>query len=533
MHMVNLVVDHATGKRTRSANREVVDSFEECESLRRKTAATFGYIYSKQAKQRAINYQTRNSAIGQSTIRLGVDNDTRIAGTRRMYQHALRSRYTLPVYFSQESTAIQAKYSLTDSDFEKIAEFEAVISPICDLAFSLQKDSRPTGSSSFMFITEAKVKMTKQAYPVVDVQFPVDDDLKWDASTLYKKLPMKQKRSGDLGPEGQILHERLLVEMDRYFPQPDKFQLIAMFCDPVMMTSGIRYMRTPLMGQSEQCDRGWELFKKAIVDEANLLYCRSGPAASQGKGVLYPEDNDDDACDLFAMAMASSEGTAAVNSGTAVTDDPGSKAAEEIRRWEALSVDWDQFLCHQQGISPYSATDRRRVQQGHPGVLIHLVDTLLWWRLNAATFRLVSRVSARYMAKPDANSLQERVFSFCKLVDSPLRRRLGKDKFEMISILAFNKQYLLERGKMDSKEQTKQLLSALKSTNSTRSAIKVVAEFFEYSPDDFEACDDDENHENDEIAETGGDDTLYDTLLGAGKFSSMIQVAANEKRPRS
>ena len=121
------------------------------------------------------------------------------------------------------------------------------------------------------------------------------------------------------------------------------------------------------------------------------------------------------------------------------------------------------------------------------------------------------------------------MFSFSKLVDSPLRRRLGQDKFEMLSILAFNKQYMLEMGNMDSKEQTKQLLSALKSTNSIRSAIKVVAEFFEYSLGDFEA-NDDENHE---IAEAGGDGTVYDMLLGAGKLSSMIQAAANKKRPRS
>ena len=106
MHIVNLVVDHAIGKRTRSVNRKVVDLFEECEPLRWKTAATFWFMYSKQAKQYSINYQTRNSVIGQSTIRLGVDHDTRISGMRWMYRYASRLHYTLPVYLSQESTVI-------------------------------------------------------------------------------------------------------------------------------------------------------------------------------------------------------------------------------------------------------------------------------------------------------------------------------------------------------------------------------------------------------------------------------------------
>jgi hypothetical protein len=54
----------------------------------------------------------------------------------------------------------------------------------------------------------------------------------------------------------------------------------------------------------------------------------------------------------------------------------------------------------------------------------------------------VSRIAARVLARPDANSLQERVFSFFKRIDSPLRQQLGDDKFGMLSVLAFNRQFI-------------------------------------------------------------------------------------------
>jgi hypothetical protein len=67
---------------------------------------------------------------------------------------------------------------------------------------------------------------------------------------------------------------------------------------------------------------------------------------------------------------------------------------------------------------------------------------LHWYKVNGSKHQLVSRIAARVLARPDANSLQERVFSFCKRIDSPLRQQLGDDKFGMLSVLAFNRQFI-------------------------------------------------------------------------------------------
>ncbi|KDO24210.1 hypothetical protein SPRG_10639 [Saprolegnia parasitica CBS 223.65] len=74
--------------------------------------------------------------------------------------------------------------------------------------------------------------------------------------------------------------------------------------------------------------------------------------------------------------------------------------------------------------------------------LSNLVVVNLWWYKNGCHLRLVERIAARELTRPDSNAFQQRVFSFCKLIDSPLRQNLGNTKFEMLLVLAFNKRTL-------------------------------------------------------------------------------------------
>ncbi len=60
MHLANLACDHATGKRKRTVNKEVVDSFKECEDLRLAVHRMIRYVLNKKAKSRKINYKKRN-----------------------------------------------------------------------------------------------------------------------------------------------------------------------------------------------------------------------------------------------------------------------------------------------------------------------------------------------------------------------------------------------------------------------------------------------------------------------------------------
>jgi hypothetical protein len=84
-HLANLACDHTTGKRKRTLNKEIVDSFEECKDLCLAVRRMIGYVWNKKAKSRKINSEKRNEQIGYNVIKVGVDNDTRISGYERMY----------------------------------------------------------------------------------------------------------------------------------------------------------------------------------------------------------------------------------------------------------------------------------------------------------------------------------------------------------------------------------------------------------------------------------------------------------------
>jgi hypothetical protein len=86
MHLANLACDHATGKRKRMVNKEIVDSFKECEDLRLAVRRMIGYVWNKKAKSLKINYEKRNEQIGYNVIKVGINNDMRISGYARMYQ---------------------------------------------------------------------------------------------------------------------------------------------------------------------------------------------------------------------------------------------------------------------------------------------------------------------------------------------------------------------------------------------------------------------------------------------------------------
>jgi hypothetical protein len=141
MHLANLACDHATRKRKRTVNKEIVNSFEECEDLRLAVRRMIRYVWNKKAKSRKINYEKRNEQIGYNVIKVGIDNDTRISGYARMYQQALRCKWTLHQYFAHEKSLVCNAYELSNERWQSVAEVEAIIRSVCTLSFTTQIDS--------------------------------------------------------------------------------------------------------------------------------------------------------------------------------------------------------------------------------------------------------------------------------------------------------------------------------------------------------------------------------------------------------
>ncbi|EQC28777.1 hypothetical protein SDRG_13460 [Saprolegnia diclina VS20] len=111
---------------------------------------------------------------------------------------------------------------------------------------------------------------------------------------------------------------------------------------------------------------------------------------------------------------------------------------------------------------------------------------------------LVPKASVRKAApqKPASNSTEkasnERVFSLCKLIDSPLRQNLGDVKFEMLLVLAFNKEFI----RSETDDAT--LADALESTTSASQAAATLVNLFDLDANN------DETESGINIAETLG-----------------------------
>ena len=483
MHMCNLVADHASGKKVRTRQKVVVDEFAECEALRQKTHAMIKFITSKKAKQRMINYRSRNAQAGKQTIRLGLDNDTRIGGTRRMYEQVLRSRYCIPLYFNQEKTDISQKYSFTDEEWELIAGFEAILRPVCNLSFSVQTDSRPTGGVSWLKIVCCKMSMIQEYYKIVNVAFADNIEDRWDTRSAFVHLPTTKVAASELHPLVAKLRTRLKDELDKYFLEPSDLQCLAMIVDPVMLTTGLPILS--MLGHQMIVDRSLSIFKEKLLEEATCGV-QQQQGASDGDGCDEDDDahlgssDDEDEEDDWARVVRKTKAMSAGSLELGPTPRTAmSTAVDEANNaytaWTSMRVDWLGFLTKVQKISK-ADLDIKKVKRDDCLYLAEHVDILLWWRENASLHRLTARVAAPPIAKPEANSFQERVFSCASLIDSDLRQSLGNEKFEMMCVLSFNKS-TLKTFRNDS-TTLKSLIESLDSASSASQAAEIMIDFY-------------------------------------------------------
>jgi hypothetical protein len=127
------------------------------------------YVWNKKAKSRKINYKKRNEQIDYNMIKVSIDNDTRILGYTRMYQQALRCKWTLHQYFAHEKSLVCNTYELSDERWQFVAKVEAIIRSICALSFMTQIDSRLIASANQPNIVKTKIVARQMTYSVVNI----------------------------------------------------------------------------------------------------------------------------------------------------------------------------------------------------------------------------------------------------------------------------------------------------------------------------------------------------------------------------
>jgi hypothetical protein len=322
--------------------------------------------------------------------------------------------------------------------------------------------------------------LSRTSFKVVDVTHPEDDDERWDSRLIFHRLPVVVIQVEHLRADAQFLRQRLIGEMDQYFYLPTEDELIATIVDPATWTTAIKVLRR--LGHGARVDRAIYLFKAELLKESKRRQVvdkepeaqRTDPQVIPCSSSLFQDimgaeadHTNDDNIDGFVSAQA-------------VADDAYAK-------WTALSVNWHHFLKAEQ---KKKDLDEPAALANDCFYLARTVDRLLWFKLNVGSYRLVSSIAARKLAPPSCNALQERVFSFCALIDTKLRQNLSTDKFEMLTVLAFNQEAI---NCIDSKSSTSlsHLIEHLHCATSASTAAERIIKYYDLDVDDHDGDDSD------------------------------------------
>ncbi len=155
MHHIDLSMEHALDQTKRTKQKEVIDEFDDCNNLWLKLKTALSYLTSKQAKKRFAKYTESYKEFGK-VLTLEVPNDTRVGGTKRMFESTLRSLHALKVYaFSKEDFA---KLLPTSDKWFQIAEYDAILNEVYRLSMSCQTDT--AGYILIAFLRRHYVKLS-------------------------------------------------------------------------------------------------------------------------------------------------------------------------------------------------------------------------------------------------------------------------------------------------------------------------------------------------------------------------------------
>jgi hypothetical protein len=224
------------------------------------------------------------------------------------------------------------------------------------------------------------------------------------------------------------LRSRVETLLDRFFPDLDDNALLGLLLNPITMTTGkviVDQFETGLWA------RAVDILERRLINEAKALKPRGrGKAPRTTSGAAEPEDLLDFGS-LFSGAMAAA-GEEEEEDGDDLYD-AATDARKELADWLQLSVDWSAEALaqgHTLKLPSNSPANTLRIAT--------VVDPLpLFLRLQTR-FPLVSRLAAKILAIPAANSYQERLFSFATWIDTDYRQRVSDITFERNVLLKVN-----------------------------------------------------------------------------------------------
>ena len=298
MHVVELVINHASGYIERKKKKVVVDSFPECLALKDKVRAMAKQFADRKAKGRIEKFNAFcDKHMAFTPIKMPLPNKTRVAGNFRMFEAALRLHHAIVQFVLHNRTKLQMgqkldkdydeKVFLTADEWQQLAEYSTFYDKTTSLAIALQSDMAGSLSIAKLQLTACLVELA--GTPTVDrdgeyeytpfrlndkqVVFDVvkvnDNETTWTSKSTFHELPRRKmclplKVPGPGQPDvednrmwnvdgndvllptmsqdSRKLIKRIMKEMESYFKKTTDDEKVCMFLNPFVKVFGIMHL---------------------------------------------------------------------------------------------------------------------------------------------------------------------------------------------------------------------------------------------------------------------------------------------------
>ena len=495
MHITQLCIDHATGRKKRSVNKTVTDQFPECEAIRLASLKASKTVWDGKSKKKWDDYCKIVNSAGRKFIKIIQPNKTRASGVRLHYEDMVRSRWNLDLYWCKVPT----NGALSDDQFAIVAQLWAVLYPIGILAFEIQTDDVGALSYSFLYYFRVLVVYaTKKKWWVPDVakDSNTDEITQWNgnaslpeltyagdppgistnATTIvgtFDKIQLVSVQSDGLHAVPSQLVERLCRELKSYGGEPTRDQLLAMACNPFTATTGMSELN--IQGMVLQHDDSVDEETKALCKDFKQLAMEE--LEKEVKKIckrIIPttpttsDAEDDSGLPLMEQLRRKVEREEAAKQARA--DNARDVIQREIERFFSQRFDpLVEIKKQSKKVAPNALKDigntPSKWMENWPAVARNF-DVFDWWeRVGKELFPHIYYVACCILPLPDSNGHQERTFSTATWFDTKLQQRTKDMTFQQKVVVAKNKSFLeqnqlhVEGRRRDLAEQrTKELL---------------------------------------------------------------------------
>jgi hypothetical protein len=296
MHVMELVINHASGFIDRRKGGRVSDSFPACNELKNRVRICAMQFANRKAKGRIEKFNAFcKKSLGYLPIKVPMPNKTRVAGNFRMMEGLLRNYHAVSQFVSHNKVSVamgqppdkhfKEELFLQPHEWQQLAEFTAIYTKTTSFAIALQADTAASLSIAKLQLTALLVELAgtpdstdNRVYTpfevndrqvVFDVVMVNTVNKPWTPQTPFSKLPVKKmclplvlQAEGDpdviddrkwnvdgedqdlptMTQDSRKLITRIMNEVQRYFKKTTNDEKVCMFLNPFVKVFGIAHL---------------------------------------------------------------------------------------------------------------------------------------------------------------------------------------------------------------------------------------------------------------------------------------------------